>query len=113
MAVTPVIPSGLTNGRNAKIVAIATPGTLFHTADATAKDEVFMWLTNTDTVDREVTVEAGGVTAPDDHQKYTVPAKDTILAIPGVRYTGGVAIRAFCAAAANVINMFGNVNRYT
>lgn len=109
--ITKEFPSGGTgNGRPIKIAATATAGTLFHTAHATAKDEIYMYLTNTDTVDREVTVEFGGVTAPDDHLKFTVPTKDTILAIPGIPLTNLV-VRAFCAAAANVVNMAGYINR--
>lgn len=102
--------SGSTNGRPTKIVATATPGTTIHTAHATAKDEVFIFLTNTDTVDREVTLEWGGVTAPDDHLKFTVPAKETILAAAGSPLSGSVLVRAF-AVAANVINAVGYVNR--
>lgn len=108
--ISKLVPSGSTNGRAVKIAATATAGTLFHTAHASALDEVTMYLTNTDTVDREVTVEFGGVTSPDDLLKFTVPAKETILAVPGVPVTGSVVVRAF-AAAANVINMFGYVNR--
>ena len=108
--ITKVLPSGSTNGRPVKIAATATAGTLFHTAHATALDEVSMYLTNTDTVDRLVTVEFGGVTAPDDHLKFTVPVGETILAVPGICVSGSVVVRAF-AAAANVINMAGYINR--
>lgn len=108
--ITKVIPSGSTDGKPVKIAATATAGTLFHTAHATALDEVSMYLTNTDSVDRVVTVEFGGATAPDWNVMFTVPAKETILAIPGVPLTNSTTVKAF-AAAANVINMLGYINR--
>jgi hypothetical protein len=111
-AVTPVIPSGSTDGAPVKIAATATAGTLFHTADVAAKDEVWMWLTNTDAVDRNVTVELGGATAPDYNVKFIVPAGETILALAGTRLTNSKTVKAF-ASAANVVNMFGNINRYS
>ena len=37
-------------------------------------------------------------------------AGETILAIAGVPLTGGLSVRAFCSAA-NVVNMFGYINR--
>lgn len=110
MAITKVKLSGSTNGRPIKVAATATAGTTLHTAHATALDEITIYLTNTDTVDRVATIEFGGVTSPDDLVKITVPAQDTILAIPGVPVTGAVVVACF-AAAANVINAIGYVNR--
>lgn len=110
MAITKEIPSGSTNGKPIKVVAIATPGTTFHTAHATAKDEIYMYLSNTDTVDRNVTVEFGGVVAPDNHLKFIVPAGETILAIAGIPLTSSLVCAAF-ANAANVVTMSGYVNR--
>ena len=110
MAITKEFLSGSTNGRPIKVVATATPGTTLHTANATAKDEIFVFLTNTDTVEREVTIEFGGVTAPDDHMKFLVPPKETILAVAGVPLSNSLLARAF-AVAANVITATGYVNR--
>jgi len=115
MAVTPVIPSGSTNGRPIKIVAISTPGTLLHTAVAgiTSLDEVWVWATNNDTVSRNLTIELGGVTSPDDLIVLGIDAKQGhFLVIAGVRLNNGVAIRAF-GSAANVLCCAVNVNRYT
>lgn len=108
--ITKLKPSGSTNGRPIKIAATATAGTTFHTAHATSLDEVTMYLSNTDSVERAVTVEFGGVTSPDDHLKFLVPPGETILAVPGIPVTGSVVVAAF-AAAANVITMSGYVNR--
>jgi hypothetical protein len=102
--------SGSTSGRGIKVAATATPGTTVHTADATAQDEITLYLTNTDTVDRAATVEFGGTTAPDDNMKFIVPAGETILAVPGIPLTGSVVAKVF-AAAANVVVAFGFVNR--
>lgn len=107
-----IIPSGSINGRNIKIAATASAGTTLHTCHATHFDEVYVWATNTDTVDRKLTLECGGTTSPDDLSEMTIPAEGgPILVLPGVRYTGSVVIKAF-AAAANVINCQVNVNRY-
>lgn len=108
--ITKVVPSASTNGKPIKLTQSATAGNMFHTAHATYLDEVTMYLTNTDTVDRAVTVEFGGVAAPDNLVKFIVPSGETILAIPGVPLTASVPCSAF-AAAPNVVNMFGYVNR--
>lgn len=108
--ITKRILSGSTNGRGVKVAATATPGTTLHTADATALDEVTVYVTNTDSVDRAVTIEWGGTTAPDDNLKAIIPAGETVLVIPGLIVTGSVVVKAF-GAAANVLVAFGYVNR--
>lgn len=113
VAITKVLLSGATNGRNVKVVATATAGTLIHTATASANviDELWLWAVNSDTTDRKLTIEFGGVTAPDDLIEFTVPAEDGLyLMIPGLDLNGGVVVRAF-AATANVIMINGYVNR--
>lgn len=107
-----LVPSGSTSGKPIKIAATATVGTTFHTAHATSLDEIYLYLTNTDTTDRNVTVEFGGTTAPDFNIKFVVPAGETILAVPGIPLTGSLLATVF-ASAANVVNMFGYVNRIT
>jgi hypothetical protein len=110
MAIQKILPSASTDGAPVKIVAIATVGTLFHTAHASALDEIYLYLTNVDTVDRTVTVEFGGVLAPGNHVKFIVPSNETILAIAGVPLSSSKTCGAF-ASAANVVNMLGYVNR--
>lgn len=115
MATVPVIPSGSTNGRPIKIAATSTPGTLLHTAvaGATSIDEVWFWITNNDVVSRNLTLELGGVTDPDDLVRLSVDARTGLfLVLPGARYNGGVALRAFCNVA-NVLCITPIVNRYT
>lgn len=110
MSISKIIPSGSTSGKPVNITAIATAGTLFHTAHATAFDEIYLYLTNTNTTDENVTVEFGGATAPDWNVKFIVPAGETILAIAGVPLTGGLTCKAFSTTTAKV-NMLGYVNR--
>jgi hypothetical protein len=110
MGITKEFLSGSTNGRPIKVVATATPGTTFHTAHATSKDEVYLYATNTDSVDRALTVEFGGTTSPDDLIKATVPAGETILVVAGIPLSNSLVAKAF-AAAANVITVHGYVNR--
>src|SRR3972149_1947087 len=105
--------SGGTNGRNIKVVATATLGTTIHTAHATALDEVWLWAVNSDTTDRKLTIEFGGVTSPDDLIELTIPAESgLVIVIPGIILTGGVVVTAFCATA-NVVMIHGFVNRLT
>lgn len=108
--ITKLVPSGSTSGKPIKVVAAATAGTTFHTAHATALDEVTMFLSNTDTVERQATVEFGGVTSPDNLMKFKVPPGESILAIPGIPLTGSLVVGVF-ADAANVLTMWGYINR--
>lgn len=108
---TAQIASGSTNGRMIKVAATATAGTLLHTAHATNTDEVFVWAVNSSGSAVKLTIELGGVSSPDDLIEKTIAAEDgLVLIVPGIRLTGGVAIRAF-AATANVISCAVNVNR--
>lgn len=103
-----------TNGRGIKVVATATPGTTIHTAVAgTAKmDEVYIWAFNTHTADVILTVEFGGVTAPDDLIEVTLETGSVglYLVIPGLPLNNTLSIRAF-ADQANVVMLFGYVLR--
>jgi len=110
-AYTKHILSGSTNGKQIKVVATGTAGTLIHTADATALDEIYLFAVNSDTTARKLTVEFGGVASPDDLIEVTIPAESGYLCVvPGLVVTGGVVVRAFCASA-NVVLVNGYVNR--
>ena len=103
--------SGGTDGRNVLVVATATPGTLIHTAHATSLDEVWLWAVNSDTVDRKLTIEFGGVTAPNDLIEATVPFESgAMIVVPGWLVSNSVVVRAF-AATASVVVVNGYVNR--
>lgn len=112
-ALTPVIPSGSTNGRPVLVVATATAGTILHTAvTGTADmDEIYIWAYNDHTADVLLTIEFGGVTTPGDTIRYTVPFDNGLhLIIPGNRLQNGLVVRAF-AGTASVITCLVNVNR--
>lgn len=110
---TKEILSGSTDGSPVKVAATATAGTLIHTASATAKDEVYLWAVNTDTTARKLTIEWGGTTAPDNLIELTIqPEAGLVIVIPGLPLTNSKVVRAF-AAAANVVNIVGYVNRIT
>jgi len=105
--------SGGTTGKNVKVAATATAGTLIHTAHATSVDEIWLWAVNSDSADRKLTIEFGGVTAPDDLIEMTIPFEDgPYLVCPGWTLTNSLVVRAF-AASANVIVINGYVNRIT
>jgi hypothetical protein len=104
--------SGSTNGRQIKVVATASAGTLIHTAHATALDEIWLYAVNDTATDRLLTIQWGGTTATDDDIEFTVKAQNGLyLIVPGLLLTGGTIVRAFCAAAANAIQISGYVNR--
>jgi hypothetical protein len=109
-ATHPIVLSGSTNGMPIKVVATATPGTLLHTAHATSIDQIWVYLTNTDSSSRLVTLEWGDATTPDHHIQQTVNPGESILAVPGALLTNSLTVRAF-AAAANVITAWGYVLR--
>lgn len=105
--------SGSTDGRIIKIVQTATAGTLLHTAHATALDELWLWAVNSDTTDRKLTIEYGGVASPDDLIEQTITAESGLVLIcPGLLITNSLVVRAF-AATANVVMVGGYVNRIT
>jgi len=109
--------SGSTDGRAIKVAATATPGTLLHTGSSTATvyDEIWLYAQNTDTTARKLTVEWGGVSAPDDLIEITIPAESgLVLVAPGLLIKGNAStaliVRAFCGTA-NVVTIHGYVNR--
>lgn len=109
--------SASTNGRGIKVVATATAGTSLHTAvagtTAGTYDEIWLYAYNSDTVDRILTIEFGGVTVPDDNIVLTIPSKfGLVLVTPGLILQNGVAVAAF-ASAANVVTIYGFVNAMT
>ena len=110
--------SASTDGRAIKIAATATAGTLIHTGSTTATtiDEVWLYAVNTDATDRKITLEWGGVTAPDDLIELTIGAEaGLVLLAPGLLIKGNstaLLVRAF-AATANVVDIHGYVNRIT
>lgn len=111
------ILSGSTDGKAILVAATATAGTLIHTGSSTATtlDEVWLYAMNTDTTARKLTIEWGGVTAPNDLIELTIqPEAGLTLVAPGLLIKGNASsalvVRAF-AASANVVTIHGYVNR--
>lgn len=105
--------SGSTNGRNIKVTATSTPGTLIHTAVAgtSSIDEITIYATNTSTSAVKLTIEFGGTTDPDDLIEVTIPAESgEQLVIPRLRLQNELIVRAFAGTTA-VININGSVDR--
>lgn len=105
--------SASTDGKGILVVATSSPGTAIHTATASTTDtwdEVWLWATNTDTTSRKLTLELGG-TGAGDQIEITIPAESgPTLVCPGWIFQNAAALAAF-AAATNVINLRGYVNR--
>lgn len=114
MSISKLFLSGSANGLPVKVVAAATPGTTIHTAVAgtASKDEVWIYASNTDTVDRKLTIQFGGTTDPDNDLKVIVPFGDSVIAVPGIPINNGLVVKAY-ADAANVVTVWGYVNQIT
>lgn len=106
--------SGSTNGKAIKVAATATAGTLIHTAASGTStiDEIWLYAHNTSASAVKLTIEWGEATAPDGHIEINIGAEGTgmVLVAPGIPLQNSLVVRAF-AATANVINIFGYVNR--
>lgn len=109
--------SGSTDGRMIKVVAIATAGTLIHTAVAGQVagtfDEIWLWAVNSSAATVKLTIEYGGVASPDDLiEVYIAAESGLMLILPGYILQNSLVVRAF-AASANVILIGGFVNAIT
>ena len=105
--------SASTNGKCIKVVATATAGTILHTAvsGTSSFDEVWLWAYNSHSSDVVLTLEWGGVAAPDDQTKVTIPFQQgRYIVVDGKLLNNSLVIRAF-ASVANVIVIDGYVNR--
>jgi uncharacterized membrane protein YjjP (DUF1212 family) len=109
--------SGSTDGRMIKVVQTGTAGTAVHTAVAGTTagtfDEIWLWAVNSDTSNRKLTIEYGGVAAPDDLIEVTIAAESGLMLIlPGLILQNGLYVKAW-ASAANVVMVCGYVNSIT
>lgn len=113
-----VLHSGSTGGKPVKVIANTSTGTTIHTTGSSASviDEVWVYATNTSAAAVLLTLEWGGTTNPDDRIVASIPPQATVVVVPGQALVGtgsaGRTIGAF-AGTANVINVFGYVNRIT
>ena len=104
--------SGSTSGKPIAVAAIATPGTIIHTAHATALDEIWIYAVNTSGAGVKLTIEFGGVTNTENMEITITGESGLTLIIPGLILTGSNVVRAF-AGTTNLINISGYVNRIT
>lgn len=105
--------SASTNGKQIKVAATATPGTLIHTAQSGTSgwDEVWLYVFNSDASSRKVTIEWGEATSPDGLiEMFIAPESGYVLMIPGLIIQNGLEVRAF-ASSANLVMINGYVNR--
>lgn len=109
--------SGSTDGKPIKITAIATAGTLLHTAvvgqTAGTYDEIWLWAYNSDPNEVILTIEFGGADAPDQNIKLPIPSLSGLVpVVPGLILQNGLTVKAF-ASKANVLTLSGFVNAIT
>ena len=109
--ITPILPSGGSNGRGIKLASTATT---IHTATSTSGefDRIRLWVYNSHTAAVACTIECGGSTSPDDLIKDTIPPGVGLwLMIDGIRYNGGVVIKGY-GATTNVLTAHAQIDRY-
>lgn len=105
--------SGSTHGRGISVVATSSPGTTIHTTAATIFDEVWLWVTNSDSAPHTLTIEWGGTTSPDDYvcNALSIPANSgPTLVVPGLRLNNSLVVKAFADTTA-VLVITGHYNR--
>lgn len=116
-SIAPVHLSGGSTGDPIKVAATAIgSGTTIHTgvSGTTSFDSVTLYVTNTDTSARTLTIGWGGTTDPDHliMKAVSIPASSgPIPIITGLRVNGGNVIVA-AADTANVLLITGTVDRY-
>jgi hypothetical protein len=109
--------SGSTNGRGIKVAATATAGTTIHATGTSSSilDEIWLYAYNSDSAAIVLTIEFGGVSAPDDNIKLSIPATSGLtLVVPGLILSGTGAAASTVAAFAGTTNKIvitGYVNR--
>jgi hypothetical protein len=112
------ILSGSTDGKGILVVQTATAGTTIHTGSATSTtiDEIWLYAVNTSATSVKLTLEWGGVSAPNDHIESTIASESgLVLVTAGLILKGNASplvVRAF-AATGSVIAIHGYVNRIT
>jgi hypothetical protein len=108
--------SGSTNGRGIKVTTVLPvdgSDTTIHTAvsGTTDTDLVTLFAYNDDTVARELELGWGGTTNIDDSIALTIPSRGgLVLVTADLPLRNGLVIVA-SAAAANVVVIYGYVNR--
>ena len=110
-----VVLSGAADGKGVVVAATAAGGTTIHTAHATAKDEVYLWVINTHTVAVDLTIEWGGTASPDNLfcVALPIPIKSALqCVVPGLTLTNSLVVKAYASVASKLV-LGGHVNRIT
>ena len=110
-AFSKILFSGSTNGELIPVTQTATAGDTIHVTGATNLDEIWIWANNTSAAAVTLTIEWAG-TGVANNIVVTLPAYQSDLIIPGLVLMGTKTVAVF-ASAANVVNIFGFVNRIT
>jgi hypothetical protein len=107
--------SGSTDGKAIKVVQTATAGTTIHTAVSGTSDidEIWLYAVNSSASAVKLTLEWGEATAPDGNIELAVAAESgLVLLTAGLLLQNSLVVKAF-AATANVVMIYGYVNRIT
>lgn len=116
ITVKPVSASGSTNGRPIQVSATSSPGDLLHAVSSTSGewDEVWVWVSNTSSSQRTISLELGGTSANDLWVANIPPNRADVLVLKGHRFPGAASlnIRAFVDSGTD-LNVRVNVNRIT
>ena len=114
-SITKRLLSGSTSGKGIKLTGGTNSAAAVevHTAiaGATDFDEIWLWVTNTSTAGVKLTLEWGTATAVDGNIEVTIPPEEGLMQVaPGLILNGGMIVEAF-ASTADVLLIFGFVNR--
>lgn len=112
--------SSSTDGKAIKIVVTSGTGTAIHTATNNTTpgaggvwDEIWLWAYNSSASAVVLTIQFGGLTAPDQNIVQTIaPGAGAVLVIPGLILQNSCQVTAF-AGSANVVTVMGFVNQIT
>jgi len=106
---TMTLLSGSTNGKQIKVVAVATAGTTIHTVPAgtSSFDRIWLWAVNSSALPVKLTLEWGEATAPDGNiEQFIQPEGGYVLLTDGMVLQNSLVVKAF-ADTANVIMIDG------
>jgi len=115
MDYTKQLLGGSTDGKPIKVVATSIgSGTTIHTAVAgtSAFDEIYLYVTNTDSSDHTLTISWGSTTAPDGLVCNAIPVPANtgpVPVIPGLLLQNGLLVLA-AADTTDVLLITGFVN---
>ncbi len=116
MSLAKIKLSGSTDGKPVLVAATAIgSGTTIHTAQSGTSflDEIWLWVSNTDTSARTITIGWGGTTDPDHLtlKAVSIPASSGPVCIaPGLVLQNSLIVKA-AASTTNVLTISGFVNR--